>query len=85
MAINTIGLVSSITNIHPSSLRRWESLGHIRPLRMFLSGASLRIYTDAQVELLKTVKGYLDDGYQLKSAFRLAKEHTEPAESEEDE
>jgi len=77
MAINTIGTVSSITEIHPSSLRRWESLGYIRPLRMFLSGASQWIYTDAQVELLKRVEANLDEGYQLKWAFLMAKEKDE--------
>ncbi|MBI5251908.1 MAG: MerR family transcriptional regulator [Desulfomonile tiedjei] len=80
MAINTIGTVSEITDIHPSSLRRWESQGYIRPLRMFLSGASHRIYTDAQVELLKRVKGYLGEGYYLKAAFRLAKQNSEQGE-----
>jgi len=82
MAINTIGTVSAMTDIHRSSLRRWESLGYIRTLRMSLSGALHRVYTDSQVELLKRVKGFLDEGYNLKTAFRLAKEHNEPDEPE---
>jgi DNA-binding transcriptional MerR regulator len=77
MALHTIGTVSKITEIHPSSLRRWEARGYIKPLRSLVASSTHRMYTDLQVELLKQVKEYLDAGYQLKAAFLLAMEEDE--------
>ncbi len=79
MELMTIGAVSRITGIHVSSLRRWERLGLIEPKRLLVGSSSQRIYTPKEVDLLRRVKGRLDDGYGLRRAFELAREVDEEA------
>jgi len=69
MILNGINEVSKETGIHPSSLRRWESLGFIAPGRISFGETWARVYSDEDVELLKRVKRLMDDGYKLRAAF----------------
>ncbi len=69
MILNGINEVSKETGIHPSSLRRWESLGFIAPGRISFGETWVRVYSDDEVELLKQVKRLMDEGYKLRAAF----------------
>ncbi len=74
MIIYTINAVSEETGIHPSSLRRWETMGFIAPGRIDFGRHWIRIYQDWEIDHLKRVKDYLDDGYTLRGAFDKARE-----------
>lgn len=68
-AMKTIGAVSKETGIHPSSLRRYEERGFVSPQRLQVGGASVRIYSASDVELLKEVEGLVEAGYTVRAAF----------------
>ena len=51
-----INAASRETGVHESSLRRWEEMGLISPLRVDLGKTSVRIYTDEDVDLLKRLR-----------------------------
>jgi len=72
MILNGINEVAKETGIHPSSLRRWESLGFIAPGRISFGETWVRVYSDEEVELLKQVKEFMDEGYKLRRAFEKA-------------
>jgi DNA-binding transcriptional MerR regulator len=72
MIYNGIKVVSEETGIHPSTLRRWETLGLIVPGRIYLGDTMVRIYTDEELEMLKRVKALMDDGYRVRPAFDKA-------------
>jgi DNA-binding transcriptional MerR regulator len=74
MILNGISEVSKETGIHPSSLRRWESIGLIAPGRISFGETWIRVYSDEDVELLKQVRRLMDDGYKLRRAFEKAGE-----------
>ena len=69
MILSGINEVSKETGIHPSSLRRWESLGFIAPGRISFGETWVRVYSDEDVDLLKRVKRLMDEGYKLRAAF----------------
>jgi hypothetical protein len=69
MILNGINEVGKETGIHPSSLRRWESMGFIAPGRISFGETWVRVYSDDEVELLKRVKRLMDEGYKLRAAF----------------
>jgi DNA-binding transcriptional MerR regulator len=68
-----INAVAHETGIHPSSLRRWESLGLFSPERIQLGATCVRLYPPQTVDLLKRVKELMDEGYRLNAAFEKAK------------
>ncbi len=74
MILNGINEVSKETGIHPSSLRRWESLGFIAPGRISFGETWVRVYSDQEVELLKRVKTLIDEGYKVRAAFERIEE-----------
>jgi DNA-binding transcriptional MerR regulator len=74
MILNGINAVSQETGIHPSSLRRWESLGLIEVGRLDFGETWVRIYSDEEMELLKRVKRLLDEGMKLRPAFEKARD-----------
>ncbi len=73
MILNGINEVSKETGIHPSSLRRWESIGLIAPGRIVFGETWMRVYSDEDVELLKQVRRLMDEGYKLQWAFDKAR------------
>jgi len=74
MIMNGINEVSEATGIHPSSLRRWESVGLIAANRIAFGKTWMRVYSDEDVELLKQVRRFMDQGYKLKWAFEKARD-----------
>lgn len=67
--LRTIGAVSRETGVHPSSLRRYEERGFVSPQRVRVGGRQFRVYSADDVELLREVKGLVDDGYTVRAAF----------------
>lgn len=74
MILNSINEISKETGIHPSSLRRWESLGLIAPGRIVFGETWVRVYSDQELALLKRVKELIDEGYRVRPAFDKATE-----------
>ena len=74
MVLNGINEVSEATGIHPSSLRRWESVGLIAADRKAFGKTWMRVYSDEDVDLLKQVKRLMDEGYKLQWAFEKARD-----------
>jgi hypothetical protein len=72
MIYNGIKVVSEETGIHPSTLRRWETLGLIVPGRIYFGETMVRIYTDEELGLLKRVKQLIGEGYRVRPAFDKA-------------
>ena len=67
--IYSIGAVSRMLDIPTSTLRAWEErYGVLRPLR---SEGSHRLYSRAQVEKLRFVKGQIEKGASAADAHRL--------------
>jgi DNA-binding transcriptional MerR regulator len=79
MILNGINEVFKETGIHPSSLRRWESLGLIVPGRIVFGQTWVRVYSDQDLALLKRVKVLMDQGYRLRPAFDKATEELDEA------
>ncbi len=77
MILNGITEVAGEMQIHPSTLRRWESLGLITPGRILLGENMVRVFTDQETRLLKRVKDLMNQGYRLRSAFDIANEEEE--------
>jgi DNA-binding transcriptional MerR regulator len=77
MILEGINEVSKETGIHTSSLRRWESQGFIAPGRISFGETWVRVYSEREVELLKQVKGLMDEGYKLRRAFEKAAEDSQ--------
>ena len=73
MVLNGINEIAEATGIHPSSLRRWESMGLISADRIAFGKTWMRVYTDADLGLLKKVKHLMDKGYKLQWAFEKAR------------
>ncbi len=73
MILNGVNEVSEATGIHPSSLRRWESMGLISADRIAFGQTWMRVYSDTDLELLKKVKQFMDEGYKLQWAFEKAR------------
>jgi MerR family transcriptional regulator, heat shock protein HspR len=71
--------VSRETGVHPSSLRRWEDMGLIKPARLDCGTNGMRMYSEEEMELLRRVKELMDEGVTLKTAFMWAtgKENSE--------
>lgn len=70
--IYSIGAVSRMLDIPTSTLRAWEErYGLLRPLR---SEGSHRLYSRAQVEKLRFLKGQIEQGASAADAHRLLSE-----------
>jgi len=74
MILHGIHDVSNETGIHPSSLRRRESIGLIPLGRIVFGEPWMRVYSDADVERLQQAKRLMDQGYKLRWTFEKALE-----------
>jgi len=69
----SIGDAASMTGITEKQLRYWQDKAYIpEPERVVCGERSYRRYSEDQIEFLKDVKFYLDQGYQLRRALQLA-------------
>jgi len=64
-----ISAAAEILEMHPQTLRKYERLGLVRPLRTL---GSMRVYTDEELERLRLIKSLVDEaGINLAGVRRL--------------
>ncbi len=64
-----IGTAAELLEMHPQTLRKYERLGLVRPLRTL---GSMRVYSDEELERLRLIKAMVDDaGINLAGVQRL--------------
>jgi len=64
-----ISTAAELLDLHPQTLRKYERLGLVRPLR---SLGSMRVYTREQLDRLRLIKELVDDaGINLAGVQRL--------------
>jgi MerR family transcriptional regulator/heat shock protein HspR len=64
-----ISVAASMLDMHPQTLRKYERLGLVRPMR---SLGSMRVYTRAELERLRLIKTLVEDeGINLAGVQRL--------------
>ena len=67
-----IGEVSEITGVSQKCIRSWEDyLGDV--FRITCGKMRYRYYTEEQLEIVKKIKQFLDEGFRLQVATRKAK------------
>ena len=70
----SIGDASKITGISQRQLRAWEGKHIPEPERIICGERAYRRYTQAQINLIKRIKAFQNQGYTLKSAANKAAE-----------
>jgi DNA-binding transcriptional MerR regulator len=71
----SIGDTARITGVSQKQLRNWEARGYIpAPMRVVCGQRAYRYFTRKQVELIKSMKQLMEEGYALAHASRLAKQ-----------
>ena len=54
-----ISMAAEMLDMHPQTLRKYERLGLVRPVR---TGGSMRVYTRDELDRLRLIKTLVDDG-----------------------
>ena len=54
-----ISTAAELLDMHPQTLRKYERLGLVRPMRTL---GSMRVYTRSELERLRLIKTLVDDG-----------------------
>ncbi len=68
-----IGDTATICGVTKRALRRWAERKYIpEPLRIISGERAYRRYSQQDIEIIRKVKGFLDDGYKLSFASKLA-------------
>lgn len=74
----SIGDTARATGVTEKSLRHWEKVGYIQGIERVICGKrSFRFYSEAQVEQIKAIKNFLDQGYTLSAASAKALQNPE--------
>ncbi|MEO7190517.1 MAG: MerR family transcriptional regulator [Vicinamibacterales bacterium] len=64
-----ISMAAELLDMHPQTLRKYERLGLVRPLRTL---GSMRVYTQQELDRLKLIKTLVDEaGINLAGVQRL--------------
>ena len=79
IAINTdkpvsIGVAAEVSNTTVKMLRYWEEKGYITPERVYSGSRGYRFYYPADLQKITKIKDYIDQGYTLSAAARMAEE-----------
>ena len=79
IAINTdkpvsIGTAAEASNTTVKMLRYWETKGYITPERVYSGSRGYRFYYPADLQKITKIKDYIDQGYTLQAAARMADE-----------
>ena len=83
MELYGINAVSKETGIHESSLRRWESMGLIRPGRVDLGKTTVRVFTKEDMDKFRKVKDLMDSGIKIRTAFEWVQADGDPDQDDE--
>lgn len=69
----SIGDTALICKVSQKQIRSWEENGHIPKAERVVCGErAYRRFTPDQIEIIKKIKNYLDQGYTLIHASRMA-------------
>jgi len=69
----SIGDASRVTGVSQRQLRAWEGKHIPQPDRIVCGERAYRRYTQAQINLIKRIKAFQDQGFTLKAAAKKAK------------
>ncbi len=70
----SIGDASKITGISQRQLRAWEGKHIPQPERLICGERAYRRYTQAQINLIASIKKFQDQGFTLKASAQKAKD-----------
>ena len=69
----SIGDTSKMTGVSQKQIRNWEARGYIPEADRVVCGErAYRRFTPEQVKVIREIKEYLDKGYTLSHASKLA-------------
>ena len=68
----SIGDVEKMTGVSQRQLRRWEGRHFPKPERIHCGDRTFRRYSAHDVELIRTIKYYADQGFTLQAAAQKA-------------
>jgi DNA-binding transcriptional MerR regulator len=69
----SIGEAARLTGVSVKRIRSWEERGYIpSQLRIDCGQRSFRQYKEADLEIISSIKSYLDDGFTLPAAANKA-------------
>ena len=70
----SIGAASRMTGVTRRRIRSWEARGHIEEaFRVVCGERAYRYFTPDQIEIIRKIKSYLDEGYTLAHASKIAR------------
>jgi len=70
----SIGDTAKITGVSQKQIRNWEGCGYIPEADRVVCGErAYRRFTQLQVDIIREIRRYLDQGYTLKHASGLAR------------
>ena len=70
----SIGDTARMTGVTQKQIRHWESRGYIpEATRVVCGDMAYRYFSLDQVEIIQTIKKYLDQGYTLAHASKMAR------------
>ena len=69
-----IGDAAKLTGVSQKQLRSWEGRHFPEPDRVVCGERAYRRYTLVQIEQIKKIKEYRDQGYTLEAASKFAKQ-----------
>ena len=68
----SIGTAAEASNTTVKMLRYWEEKGYITPERVYSGSRGYRFYHPADMQKITRIKNYIDQGYTLQAAVRMA-------------
>jgi DNA-binding transcriptional MerR regulator len=70
----SIGTTSRMTGVTQKQIRHWESRGYIpEATRVVCGDMAYRYFSLDQIEIITKIKNYLDQGYILAHASKMAR------------
>ena len=70
----SIGDTARMAGVTQKQIRHWEARGHIpTAMRVVCGDMAYRYFTLDQIEIITKIKGYLDQGYTLAHASKMAR------------
>ena len=70
----SIGAASRMTGVSRRRIRSWEARGHISTaMRVVCGERAYRYFSPKQIEIMRKIKSYLDQGYTLSHASKMAR------------
>ena len=70
----SIGDTARMTGVTPKQIRHWEARKYIpQATRVVCGDMAYRYFSLDQIEIITKIKGYLDQGYTLSHASKMAR------------